>query len=372
MTVERDIAGFALPFAAGTALAAAIFRVGYSFCPISILPLLCIWGISMGILAYSRQRQLKINTLWFGIIVLSLASGILTGLTEAWLHIAETAKNGLISDAAHRFCAGLRNLIAEVPFRSDETPAIITALITGDKSALSTWTILAFRESGASHILALSGLHLGIIYGMIRICLSVLGNSPKIRVTKSIIAVLACGFYCIGTGASPSIVRALIFIIAGEAANILGRHRSIRQVLFTALMIQLVFNPADIREIGFQLSYAAMFGIAYIYPPLQRLWSEEKHASLISKALRWLWNSMAISISCQLTTAPLALYYFGTYPEYFLLTNLIALPLVSIIIPIGLATIGLYAIGICPDLLIQATETMTELMRKSLEIIATM
>lgn len=380
MTVERDIAGFAFPFAVGITLAAIFFKGIFCFHPEALLPTLCLWGISLGILLSDRRHHLSVNALWICITALALTSGMLSGLSGAWQSICETPKNGPISQAAYGFCESLKIIIAGTPFNDTGTPAIITALITGDKSCLSAETTHAFRESGASHILALSGLHLGIIYGIVRICLSIFGNSPKTRIFKSVLTILTCAFYSIATGAAPSIIRALIFIIAGECSQLMGRHRSTGQTLFIALIIQLTLNPLDITNIGFQLSYAAMFGIAYIFPYLDRFWPKEDSghdrrkgaAPLTSRGLRWVWSCAAMSISCQITTAPLALYHFGTFPKYFLLTNLIALPLVGIIIPASLGVIVLHKVGCCPEFMIRATESLIVWLRESLEIVATM
>ena len=88
--------------------------------------------------------------------------------------------------------------------------------------------------------------------------------------------------------------------------------------------------------------------------------------------MKWIWVSAAMSVSCQVTTGPLAYFYFGTFPQHFLLTNLIAMPLTGLIIPSALLTITLDSIGICPDLLISFTETLVGLMSKALSIIASM
>lgn len=380
MTVERDIAGFAFPFAVGIILTAAFFKENFSFHPALILPTLCLWGISLGILLDSRRHQLSVKVLWIGIICLTLFSGMLSGLSAVCQSICDIPKNGPISQTAYGFCDRLKTIIGNIAFEHPETPSVITALITGDKSCLDSQTIHTFRESGASHILALSGLHLGIIYGIVRFCLSILGNSPKARVFKSILTILTCTFYTIATGAAPSITRALIFIIAGEIAQLTGRYRSTRQILFISLIIQLTLNPLDITNIGFQLSYAAMFGIAYILPLLDRFWPKESETSgrlngatsVTAKGLRRIWTCAAMSISCQVTTAPLALYYFGTFPKYFLLTNLIALPLVGLIIPACLIVILLHTAGCCPQFMIQAAEHLIVWLIESLKIISTM
>ena len=260
--------------------------------------------------------------------------------------------------------------IDSISFHSRDTNAIIKALLIGDRSDIPAHITEAFRESGASHILALSGLHLGIIYAISTKLLSFIGNSLWARGIRSIATVLICGFYTLATGAGASITRAFLFILIGETARLTGRFRSTGTVLMTSLLIHLAIIPQDLREAGFQLSYAAMAGIAFILPWLSRFWPET--AERKSHPLKWMWNTAAMSISCQITTGPIAYMYFGTFPVHFLLTNMIALPLTGIIIPASLLTLLLDIFGICPPILSRASEMLIAALSKALEIISSM
>ena len=134
---------------------------------------------------------------------------------------------------------------------------------------------------------------------------------------------------------------------------------------------QITLFPEDILEVSFLLSYAAMAGIAYIYPHLNRLWTAEGNRP-VYKGLKWIWTSVSMSIACQLTTGPLAYAYFGTFPKYFILTNLLAAPLAGLIIPCSLAVAGLASIGLCPAPLITALELMIRTLTGILEIISSL
>ena len=271
--------------------------------------------------------------------------------------------------------------IDRIRFTDPDTNAIIKALIIGDRSDIPRHVTDAFRESGASHILALSGLHLGIIYGILTRLLSFMGNSPAARLARSLATVLTCGLYTLATGAGASIVRAFIFILFAEAARLHGRFRSTGTVLMSALLVHLVIDPPAIREVGFQLSYAAMAGIAFIFPWLKGFWPEDtseksswmagilKHSP---RPLRWIWTTASMSIACQITTGPLAWFYFGTFPVHFLLTNLIAIPLTGLIIPVALLTLMLSVCGICPDMISRACEMLVTALSQALEIISLM
>ena len=383
MNVEREIAGFALPFAAGvlaTAYAGAIF-CGYS----SYVHFIALLGIFCPIMLLLQRRihDFRPYFIWSLIVVAALGCGMLSATTAISLFDMQQSALGI---HCRKLGIAMQRLIDTIPFASENTNSLTKALLTGERADLSGHIKNAFRESGASHILALSGLHLGIIYGILSKSLALLGNSKKMRILRSIIIICICGIYTLSTGAGDSLVRALIFIALREIAKVTCRYHGLGQILLVSLIIQLVLDPLAIRSISFQLSYAAMAGIAFIYPWLQGFWnraseffqsnSSDRTAShlsgLVSYPGRWIWNTVALSIACQLTTAPLAYIYFGTFPIHFMLTNLLTLPLTGLLIPTALATICLHALGYCPAFLIHTTEWMASTLVRILEVISTM
>lgn len=248
----------------------------------------------------------------------------------------------------------LRGLIDSIPFPSEDTAPLLKALLTGDRSSLSRETVQAFRGSGASHLLALSGLHMGILYLLLSRLLWPLGNSPAARQFRYWLILLAAGSFTLVTGASPSLVRAFLFIGLRETALLLGRPRDPLRTLSTALLIQLVLSPSVLSSTGFQLSYLAMAGIFLLYPRLEAWYPK----GLRFDPLRRIWQAAALSISCQVFTGPLAWYRFHTFPQFFLLTNLLAMPLTTLLMGTAVATIALQALGGCPGLLIAATDLL--------------
>lgn len=366
MIVERDIAGFALPFAAATAAAVLLVTPYSTFSYISA-SLAFTLSILFTVLLVCLQNSRKAVTepLIFGAAV---SCGLLTGLTEGFISISDADHIGTISRFAAGFAERLKEATDSIPFADRETSGIIKALITGDRSNLSFHTEESFRASGASHILALSGFHLGIIYGIVRKAAGCIGNSPGAEAVKAISTIIICGFYTLATGAGASIVRAFIFIMVREISRLTHRHTSLKHTLLTSLTVHLAIYPGDVSGIGFQLSYAAMAGIAFIFPYLKELWPDDGSFN----PLRKVWESAALSISCQITTGPLAYICFGTFPKYFLLSNLIALPLTGAIIPISILTVAMYTAGICPGILIRFTEAAVQVMCRSLDIISGM
>lgn len=364
MKVEREIAWFSLPFAAGAV--AAVYASDMQALSTEIFSSLSAWTAAACMTCIlNRSGNTRDKTFRLALsVLLSFTCGILTGSTGHLRYLSSPEIPGQLRTWLTAIGKSMGTHIDMLPFSSSATNALIKALLTGDRGCLPKETVEAFRASGASHILALSGMHLGIIYMMISRCLSFAGNSPAAVRIRSMLTISLCGLYTGATGAGPSIVRAYIFILYVEAARLSGRRATTAGIMPGSLALQLMISPLSAKSIGFQLSYAAMAGIAFIYPVLNKF--------RVGGPLHRIWNTAALSISCQLTAGPIAFLYFGTFPGYFLLTNLIALPLASLIIPLALLSLALSCAGACPGFLIQATEKAAGLLTSSLTIIAGM
>lgn len=364
MDEARDIAKLALPFTAGTFLISC-FSLGINHTYAIAAASLTLLSLGISLTLYRSNLGRTIN-LW-EIVAIGVVTGIFIKSSDSLISLTQSETSWINATTAQ---LGLRMQawIDQIPFQSEDTNAIIKALLTGNRKAIPKEVIDAFRASGASHILALSGLHLGIIYLIISKLTSIIGGSPKARIARSLICIAICTIYSLATGAGASIIRALIFIIIREVGKILHRTTDLKHTLLSCLLTHLIINPSDISSVGFQLSYAAIAGIAWIHPRISGLWPDEEEGQ--RPIMKRIWESASVSISCQLTTSPLAWFYFGTFPKYFLLTNLISLPLTALIIPIALLTTMLSAIGICPSILIQATELLVNALSSSLTIIA--
>lgn len=368
MTEERDISGFAFSFAVGILAAASIPFCASILCTVTCMYVVIISAIFMGKYGSDGRHVISAHCC---ISLTAFATGVVSMSTSLFISSGSLTDPGTVAGICRKFCRNLTYTISSIPFSHADTTAIMTALLTGDKSLLSNDVISAFSRSGASHILALSGLHLGIIYGIINKLSGIAGGAPGSRRAASLVNIALCGSYTMAVGAGASIVRAFIFIVIYEAARISHRQVTLKHVLPTALILQLATDPSAIRSVSFQLSYAAMTGIAYIYPVLRGFWPESsKPAGRFS--VRRIWETAALSISCQMTTAPLAWHYFKSFPVNFLLSNLIALPLTGAIIPLSILTIILHGTGLCPDILIRTVEGLTGMLLRSLTIISSM
>ncbi len=206
---------------------------------------------------------------------------------------------------------------------------ILKALLIGVKDHLDNEIKLAYSSAGAMHVLAVSGLHVGIIYmviGLIFGFLKHIGNWGNFLF--AIISLILIWFYALVTGLSPSVLRAstmFSLILVSEAVN---RDANIYNSLGLAAFILLLFNPYLIYSVGFQLSFAAVFGIVYLQPKLYHL-IHPKYI-LFDK----IWSITSVSLAAQLATSPLSVYYFHQFPTYFLISNIIVIP-TSFIMLIG-------------------------------------
>ena len=363
MVEARDIMGISVPFAAGVATGAALCPFLSGGLPIVtdsiLLILICSTTLlvrfdklsgrsGMRLVSLSNHRGQRI--VFAGIFLLT---GIFSSLSYSIASGIPEYGSGIVSTAAAKAVGHLRATIDAIPYPSETTGPLVKALLTGDKSDLPKEITGIFRDSGASHILALSGLHLGVLYLLLTRLTSPLGNSPKARKSRCSLIIVAALFYSIMTGATPSIIRAFLFITINETARLLGRKREPVRVLLAALTVQLALKPDVISSVGFQLSYMAMAGIFLLYPTLERIYPAPSGSRLSRfNPFRKIWNAAMLSISCQIFTGQIAWHYFHTFPKYFILTNLVALPLTSAIMILSVATIALSFFGICPEPLV--------------------
>ena len=358
MAAVKSIEGLSLMFTAGVAAGALLSPFLPEGLHAALLPILSLPYFFQG-----RLRRLPGRT------AAAILPGVflLLGLFCATIPFPPSVP-GALQRLAQDGAEGLRGLIGRIPFAYEGTAPLLTALLAGDRSCLSQDCVRVFRDSGASHILALSGLHMGILYLILDALLSPIGRSVPAQRIRAVLVVGTAAWFTLMTGAGPSIVRAFLFITIREICRVCGRPQRPMHVLCLALLVQLVLDPGVIRSIGFQLSYLAMAGIFILYPVLERWYP----AGNSWNPLRRIWQAAALSISCQVFTGPLAWRRFGTFPRHFLLTNLLAIPLVTGLIWSAVVTLVLSALDCCPAVLIKTTDGLSRLLIWVLEIISSL
>ena len=242
--------------------------------------------------------------------------------------------------------------------------AILSAIAIGDRSRIDRALKTDFRRSGAMHLIALSGLHIGVLYFFLTLTFALLGNSYSARLIRKLLILALLWAYAIVSGMSNSILRAVIMITVYEAGELMDSRRDLLRALAISAFIITLAGPDAPFQIGFQLSFGAMAAICFIYPRIKALL--ECRTAVMEKV----WNVTALSISCQATTAPLVLLYFGTFPKFFMVTNFVAIPLTSASIyltPIALLTRNLPVVG---DFSQAALHLSLKLLRAAVGIIA--
>lgn len=231
-----------------------------------------------------------------------------------------------------------------VPPEEIETYSVLKALTIGDKNDIPRELKSSFRRSGAMHLLALSGLHVGILYGFLSFLLSFLGKGRWAKRIRGAVTIPLLWFYAVFTGASPSICRAVIMATVYEIGNIAGRDNDGFNALGISALIITLINPHAPSEISFQLSFSAMLGIFTIFPILQKT----AKGFISNKLLLKIWDTAAISLACGIFTTPLTMYYFGSFTIFSLLTNTLSIPITGIIMvlaPVSLVSAGIPFIG---------------------------
>lgn len=211
--------------------------------------------------------------------------------------------------------------------------AVANALILGLDDYLDNDTRKEFAAAGAMHILCVSGLHVGVIFLVLNAMLFFLRRNRYSRLLQSVLLLAGIWFYALLTGLAPSVMRAATmfsFVIIGMNLN---RNANIYNSLIASAFVLLIYNPFLIREIGFQLSYIAVISIVTIQPGLQKLWLPKNWF------IKQIWSITTVSVAAQIGTAPIGLYYFHQFPNYFIITNLIVIPLSSLILYAGFLTV---------------------------------
>lgn len=213
---------------------------------------------------------------------------------------------------------------------------VAEALIAGMKSELDFETRQWFSATGAIHVLAVSGMHVAILFLVINALLGIFLNRKRFPFIISVLIILWS--YAVFTGLSPSVVRATIMFSMIQIGIFFKREGESLNTLFVSALVILIFMPNWIFDVGFQLSYLAVAGILVLHPYLNRIFVSRY------RIIRWIWEISMVSVSAQIFTLPLTIYYFHQFPNYFLLANPIVSLLSSVLLPLGLIVLFLFKI----------------------------
>lgn len=209
---------------------------------------------------------------------------------------------------------------------SADSKGLIIALALGSKKELSNERIEAYKRAGAMHLLAISGLHVGIILLLLRIVVNPLKRIPFGNIAATMLPIGFLWCFTLITGGSPSVVRAVTMFSFLQIGFALKRKSAPIHSVWISCIVLLFVQPRLLFDVGFQLSYSAVFGIVWMMPHWQNLFVNK------SPMVRWVTSLFGLGCIAQLSVLPLSLFYFHQFPLLFWVSNLVLVPLLSIII----------------------------------------
>ena len=245
--------------------------------------------------------------------------------------------------------------LEKTPLTTDER-AIIQALVLGERKDIAKNLYKSYAAAGAVHILAVSGLHVGILYLVLAFVLNPLKKvSFGVFIHPLTVVILLWGFAML-SGLSPSVSRAVSMFSFFALANIFGRRTNSINILFLSFLFLLLINPLWIFQVGFQLSYLAVFFILWLNPILYK-WGYSRYS-----LLRKIWSLVSVTLCAQIGVLPLSLYYFHQFPGLFLLTNIIILPFLTLLMCGGILVVVLALVDLLPQWLADGYNGLIEVL----------
>ena len=247
---------------------------------------------------------------------------------------------GIAGEIRNRIISGLR----QKNFKQEEL-AIIQALLLGQRQEISQEIYSNYAAAGVIHILAVSGLHVGIILLLLNRLLKPLERIRFGKILKTILLLLLLWGFAIMAGLSPSVVRAVSMFSFVAVGMQLNRRTSVLNTLFMSLLVLLLINPYFITQVGFQLSYSAVFSIVLIQPHVYKLYKGN------SRIIKYFWGILSVTLAAQIGVLPLSLFYFHQFPGLFFLSNLVILPFLGLILGLGILIMILSWFKLLPEVL---------------------
>ncbi len=203
---------------------------------------------------------------------------------------------------------------------------IMVSLVMGDKSKVSKDLLDDYSKAGAIHILAVSGLHVGIVYFIISTLFSFLRVIKNGNYILLITMLITMWGYAVFTGLSPSVTRAVVMLSFVAIGKQINRATNIYNTLAISAFLLLLYNPNYLFDVGFQLSYLAVFSIVYIHRIIGKIYTP-KH-----KIVNYFWQLTSVSVAVQIGTFPISIYYFHQFPTLFMITNWVLVPIIGIVL----------------------------------------
>jgi competence protein ComEC len=247
---------------------------------------------------------------------------------------------------------------------SEKELNVAAALILGQQQDISPDIIKDYQYAGAVHILSVSGLHIGFILLFVTFILKPFPNTRRGAFIKLIIIILSLISFGIIAGLAPSVVRSVVMFSFVAIGMYLRRSTNIFHTLLVSMLLILLFQPSFLFDVGFQLSYIALFFILWLQPLLAELWKPK------NKVVNYFWEILTVSFAAQIGAFPLSIYYFHQFPGLFFVTNLVVIPFISLIMALGVLVMVLAAFDYVPMYLSKSLEWSIFILNKIINSIA--
>ncbi len=248
-------------------------------------------------------------------------------------------------------------------FSKDELH-VVAALILGQQQDISPEILHDYQFAGAIHILSVSGLHVGFILLFITFLLKPLRKNKVGNTIRLITIILSLWGFAILAGLSPSVVRSVTMFSFVAVGMHLKRSTNIFHTLLVSVFLILLFQPSFLFDVGFQLSYVALFFIFWLQPLLENLWTPNNKIAI------YFWEILTVSFAAQIGAFPLSIYYFHQFPGLFFVTNLIIIPFLSVIMALGVFVMVLAAFDYVPEIPAKILEYSIYFLNKTINWVA--
>ena len=234
--------------------------------------------------------------------------------------------------------------------------SICSALLVGYDDEIDKDVMQSFSHSGTLHILSVSGMHTGVLYGVFIFLFSLMDKHDKRKKLKCLTIILSLGLFVFITGFSPAVLRAALMLALVILGKTFYKQGNSYNTLFLSAFILLLFDPYLIQDVGFLLSYCAVFGIMYLYPILDNLYYVRNNV------LRKIWGLCLMSVSATVFTLPISLYFFHQFPTWFIFSNLLIIPISMLLMIAAIILIFIHKITLVKSFLVFVINTSTSVM----------
>ena len=263
----------------------------------------------------------------------------------------------------HTIRLKIQKSLEQYNFSKDEL-SVMNALLLGQRQDISDELTANYSKAGAVHILAISGLHVGIILVLLSFVLKPLERVKRGKLIKLVLIISFLWFFAVLAGMSASVTRAVTMFSALALGQFFNKKNAVEQSLVFSMFIIVLWKPIFLFDIGFQLSYLAVFGIIWIQPLVYNAWTPKLY--IAAKG----WQLFTVSLAAQIGVLPLSLFYFHQFPGLFFVSNLIIIPFLGVILGIGIIVVVLSYYSVLPAFMVTIYGGVISVLNKTVVFIA--